>query len=453
MSTIAAISTAPGNAGIGIVRLSGENSINIIEKIFKPVKKGEVKGYSIKYGNIIDKQGEVIDEVLVSFFMAPKSYTGENMCEINSHGNNIVLKKILDLCIENGAELAEAGEFTKRAFINGRIDLLQAESVIDIINSKSELERKAAVKGLEGFLSNELKQIKSKILDILTDLEAAIDYPEYDIEEKSNKQILNEAKTISEELEKLEQSFERGKILRDGVSVVIVGKPNAGKSSLLNKILKEERAIVTDIEGTTRDTIEEFVNIKGIPFKIIDTAGIRKSDNEIEKIGIDKSKKALREADLAIAIFDISKELSEEDEEILEFIKNRNSIILLNKKDLNIIKLDIKKFEKYSKNILKVSIKEDEGIEEIYNKMAEIFSFNEIETDNSSIITNIRHKTAIKNARENINKTIEVVQMMMPVDITAIYFKQAIEEINKITGENVTDDIINEIFSKFCLGK
>lgn len=453
MSTIAAISTAPGNAGIGIVRLSGENSINIIEKIFKPVKKGKVKGYSIKYGNIIDKQGEVIDEVLVSFFMAPKSYTGENMCEINSHGNNIVLKKILDLCIENGAELAEAGEFTKRAFINGRIDLLQAESVIDIINSKSELERKAAVKGLEGFLSNELKQIKSKILDILTDVEAAIDYPEYDIEEKSNKQILNEAKTISEELERLEQSFERGKILRDGVSVVIVGKPNAGKSSLLNKILKEERAIVTDIEGTTRDTIEEFVNIKGIPFKIIDTAGIRKSDNEIEKIGIDKSKKALREADLAIAIFDISKELSEEDEEILEFIKNRNSIILLNKKDLNIIKLDIKKFEKYSKNILKVSIKEDEGIEGIYNKMAEIFSFNEIETDNSSIITNIRHKTAIKNARENINKTIEVVQMMMPVDITAIYFKQAIEEINKITGENVTDDIINEIFSKFCLGK
>ena len=453
MSTIVAISTAPGNAGIGIVRLSGKKSINIVEKIFKPAKKGEVKGYTIKYGNIVDNQGEIVDEVLVSFFIAPKSYTGENMCEINSHGNNIVLKKILDLCIENGAELAEAGEFTKRAFVNGRIDLLQAESVIDIINSKSELERKAAVKGLEGFLSKELKQIKTKILDILTDVEAAIDYPEYDIEEKSNKQILNEAKTISEELEKLEQSFERGKILRDGVSVAIVGKPNAGKSSLLNKILKEERAIVTDIEGTTRDTIEEFVNIKGIPFKIIDTAGIRKADNEIEKIGIDKSKKALREADLAIAIFDISKELSEEDKEILEFIKDRNSRILLNKKDLNIIKLDIKKFEEYSENVLEVSIKKDEGIDEIYNKMAEIFSFSEIETDNSSIITNIRHKNAIKSAKDNINKTIDVVQMMMPVDITAIYFKQAIEEINKITGENVTDDIINEIFSKFCLGK
>ena len=331
MSTIVAISTAPGNAGIGIVRLSGENSINIIKQIFKPVKDTPVKGYTIKYGNIINSKNEIIDEVLVSFFIAPKSYTGENMCEINSHGNNIVLKQILDLCIENGAELAEAGEFTKRAFLNGRIDLIQAESVIDIINSKSELERKAAVKGLEGELSKEIKKIKAKILDILTDVEASIDYPEYDIEERSGEQILIETEKIIKELEKLEESFERGKILRDGVSVAIVGKPNAGKSSLLNKILKEERAIVTDIEGTTRDTIEEFVNIKGIPFKIIDTAGIRKSDNEIEKIGIDKSKKALRESDLAIAIFDITKQLSKEDIEILNFIKDKNSIILLNK--------------------------------------------------------------------------------------------------------------------------
>ena len=334
MSTIVAISTAPGNAGIGIVRLSGKESINILNKIFMPANKSEIKGYTIKYGHIIDNKKEIVDEVLVSFFIAPKSYTGENMCEINSHGNNVVLKRILDLCIENGANLAEAGEFTKRAFLNGRIDLLQAESVIDVINSKSEMERKAAIKGLEGDLSKELKNIKSKILDILTDVDASIDYPEYDIDERSSVQILEESKKILEELSKLEDSFERGKILRDGVSVAIVGKPNAGKSSLLNKILKEDRAIVTDIEGTTRDTIEEFVNIKGIPFKIIDTAGIRKADNEIEKIGIDKSKKALREADLVIAIFDISKELSEEDKDILENIKNRSNIILLNKKDL-----------------------------------------------------------------------------------------------------------------------
>ena len=446
MSTIAAISTAPGNSGIGIVRMSGKESISILEKIFCPVNDGEIKGYTIKYGHIIGDKKEIIDEVLVSFFLAPKSYTGENMCEINSHGNNIVLKKILDLCVANGAELAEPGEFTKRAFVNGRIDLLQAESVIDIINSKSELERKAAVKGLEGELSKEIKKIKAEILDILTDVDASIDYPEYDIDERSGEQIIIEANKIKEELEILENSFERGRILRDGVSVAIVGKPNAGKSSLLNKILKEERAIVTDIEGTTRDTIEEFVNIKGVPFKIIDTAGIRKADNEIEKIGIYKSKKALREADLIIAIFDISKELSEEDRDILKSIKEKNSIVLLNKKDLNMQILDKEKFKEYSNNILEVSIKENEGIEEIYSKMVDIFSFKEIETDNTSIITNIRHKQAIKNAKDNIIKAIEIIKDMMPIDITAIYFKQAIEEINKITGENVTEDIINEIF-------
>lgn len=453
MSTIAAISTAPGNSGIGIVRLSGKDSIKIINKIFKPVKAGETKGYTIKYGHIIENENEIIDEVLVSFFIEPKSYTGENMCEINSHGNNIVLKRILDLCIKNGAELAEPGEFTKRAFLNGRIDLPQAEAVIDVINSKSELERKAAIKGLEGELSKELKKIKSKILDILTDVEASIDYPEYDIEEKSGVQISKEATKIVDELEKLEQSFERGKILKDGVSVAIVGKPNAGKSSLLNKILKEERAIVTDIEGTTRDTIEEFVNIKGITFKIIDTAGIRKADNEIEKIGIDKSKKALREADLIIAIFDVSKDLTEEDFEILNSLRNKKSIILLNKMDLKISKLKKEKIKEYSNNILEVSIKENEGIEELYEKMAEIFNLGEIDTENTSIITNIRHKQAIKNAKESLKQAITVIEQMMPIDITAIYFKQGIEEINKITGENVTDDIINDIFSKFCLGK
>ena len=453
MNTIVAISTAPGNSGIGIVRMSGKKSFDILNNIFYPANNGETRGYTIKYGHIKDKSNEIIDEVLVSFFLGPKSYTGENMCEINSHGNNIVLKKILDLCIENGAELADPGEFTKRAFINGRIDLLQAESVIDVINSKSELERKAAIKGLEGELSKELKEIKADILDILTDVEASIDYPEYDIDERTGEQIIKESIKISEKLEKLENSFERGRVLRDGVSVAIVGKPNAGKSSLLNKILKEDRAIVTDIEGTTRDTIEEFVNIKGVPFKIIDTAGIRKSDNEIEKIGIDKSKKALREADLAIAIFDISKELSEEDKDILNSIKERNSIILLNKKDLNIQKLEKENLKEYSNNILEVSIKENEGIEQIYDKMVEIFSFKEIGTENTSIIINIRHKQAIKNAKDNIIKAIEIVKDMMPIDITAIYFKQAIEEINKITGENVTEDIINEIFSKFCLGK
>lgn len=453
MSTIAAISTAPGNAGIGIVRLSGKESFEIIKKIFIPKNDEPIRGYAIKYGNIVDGKKETIDEVLVSFFIGPKSYTGENMCEINSHGNNIILKEILELCIKNGAILADAGEFTKRAFFNGRIDLLQAESVIDIINSKSEMERKTAMKCLEGELSNVLKQIKSSILDILTDIDASIDYPEYEIEERTNNQIIKDSKSIINKLEELENSFERGKILRDGINVAIVGRPNAGKSSLLNRILKEDRAIVTDIEGTTRDTIEEFININGIPFKIIDTAGIRKADNEIEKIGIDRSKKALKDADLVIYILDKSKELVEEDFEVLNDIKEKNSIIILNKIDLGISNIDEQKISEYSNNILEMSIKNNDGVEELYDKMTKIFDFQKIDTDSSSIITNIRHKEAIKNAKENIINAIRIIEDMMPIDITAICFKQAVEEINKITGENVTDDIINEIFSKFCLGK
>lgn len=453
MNTIVAISTAPGNGGIGIVRMSGEESFKILDKIFKPINDSDIKGYSIKYGNIVDKNSNIIDEVLVSYFVAPKSYTTENMCEINSHGNNIILKKILEVCIENGAVLAEAGEFTKRAFINGRIDLLQAEAVIDVINSKSEKERIAAVNQLEGGLSQEVKNIKTKILDILTNMEVSIDYPEYEIEEETNEAILSKLNSIKHELNYLENSFERGKILKDGIKVAIVGRPNAGKSSLLNRILREDRAIVTDIEGTTRDTIEEFVNINGLLFKIIDTAGIREADNEIEKIGIDKSKKALGEADLVIAIFDKTKELLEEDYQILNEIKNKNAIILLNKKDLKQDKIKIEQFKKYSDDILNVSIKNNEGIEELYNKMTDMFSTNEIQVENTSIITNIRHKEAIKKSKECVYNALEAIKNRMTIDIVAIYLKEAIESLNTITGENVTEDIINDIFSKFCLGK
>lgn len=454
MNTIVAISTAPGNGGIGIVRMSGEECFKILDKIFKPINNNNnIKGYSIRYGNIIDKNNNIIDEVLVSYFIAPKSYTTENMCEINSHGNNIILKKILEICIENGAVLAEAGEFTKRAFINGRIDLLQAEAVIDVINSKSEKERIAAVNQLEGGLSQEVRKIKTKILDILTNMEVSIDYPEYEIEEETNEEILNKLNSIKYELNCLENSFERGKILKDGIKVAIVGRPNAGKSSLLNRILREDRAIVTDIEGTTRDTIEEFVNINGLLFKIIDTAGIREADNEIEKIGIDKSKKALSEADLVIAIFDKTKELLEEDYQILNEIKNKNAIILLNKKDLKQDKIKEEQFKEYTDNVLDVSIKNNEGIEELYNKMTDMFSTNEIQVENTSIITNIRHKEAIKKSKESIYKALEAINNGMTVDIEAIYLKEAIEGLNTITGENVTEDIINDIFSKFCLGK
>lgn len=454
MSTIAAISTSPGVGGIGIVRLSGENTFKVIEKIFKPLKKQIIKGYTMQYGHIIDKNNNIIDEVLVSYFVKPKSYTTEDMCEINSHGNNIILKQILELCIENGAVLAMPGEFTQRAFLNGRIDLTQAESVIDLINAKSEKEKESAIHQLEGYLSLEIEKIKRVILDITADIEASIDYPEYDIEEKTNETIINETQKIVDMLKKLENSFEKGKILRDGVDVAIIGKPNAGKSSLLNAILKEERAIVTNIEGTTRDTIEEYITLEGVLFKIIDTAGIRESDDEIEKIGIDKSKKALKKADIVIAIFDSTQELNKEDKEILEFIKNKNAIILLNKIDLKDNKLkNNEQILSLNKPVIEISAQKRDGIEELYNQIINIFKINEINTENSTIITNVRHKNAIVCAEENLNKIKEVLNNGMPTDIVSIYLKNAIEELNKITGENVTEDIINEIFSKFCLGK
>lgn len=436
--------------------MSGENCFKVLEKIFEPKKKEEIediKGYRMKYGNIVDN-GEIVDEVLVSYFKAPKSYTAENMCEINSHGGNIVVKKILELCLKNGAELAEPGEFTKRAFLNGRIDLLQAESVIDIINAKSEREAKTGIKQLEGSLSNEIAKIKQEILDVMVNIEVAIDYPEYDVEDVTNKQIIDMLNSVKAKLSKLEKSFDNGKIIKDGIKTAIIGKPNAGKSSLLNKILKEERAIVTEYEGTTRDTIEEFVNINGIPLKLIDTAGIRNAKDEVEKIGIAKAKEIAKEAELVIAIFDSTKYLTKEDIEIIELIKNKNAIIVLNKMDLKpVIDEKDEHFSGIKSKIIKISALNNIGIEEIYEEITNLFNLNEINLDNEIVITNIRHKNLIEKSVESVNKTLKTIEDKMPLDIVAIYIKEILENLGNITGEIVTEDIINEIFAKFCLGK
>ena len=436
--------------------MSGQLCFEVLDKMFIPKNKQsieKIKGYTIKYGNIVDN-GEVIDEVLVSYFKAPKSYTMENMCEINSHGGNIIVKKILELCLKNGAELAEPGEFTNRAFLNGRIDLVQAESVIDIINAKSEKEVKTGIKQLEGLLSKEIAEIKQEIMDVMINIEVSIDYPEYDVEDVANAEITDMLDSVKKKLERLERSFDNGKVIKEGIKTAIIGKPNAGKSSLLNAILKEDRAIVTEYEGTTRDTIEEFVNINGIPLKLIDTAGIRETKDEVEKIGIAKSKETANAADLIIAIFDASKEIDEEDLEVIDFIKNKKAIIILNKMDLK-AKIDEnnENLKKLSGNIIKMSALKNIGIDKLYEKITEMFNLNEINLDNENVITNVRQKNLIIKAIENVKKAKKTIEQKMPIDIVAIFIKDILEDLGKITGEVVTEDIIEEIFANFCLGK
>ncbi len=435
--------------------MSGEKTFSILDKIFKakhPKDIKDIKGYTMQYGNIVEN-GKIIDEVLVSYFKAPKSYTTENMCEINSHGGNVIMRKILQICLENGAELAEPGEFTKRAFLNGRIDLSQAESVIDIINAKSEREAKEGIKQLEGYLANSIKEIKNIILDIMTNIEVSIDYPEYDTPEIIDEEVKNKIDISLKKLTSLEKSFDNGKLIKEGIKTVIIGKPNAGKSSLLNAILKEDRAIVTEYEGTTRDTIEEFVNINGIPLKLVDTAGIRNTENEIEKIGIEKSIKYAKEADLTILIIDASKKLEQEDLEILKIVNSKKTIIILNKMDLNQeISENTAELSNFQ-NIVKISALKREGIEEIYNKISDLFNLNQINIDTDIVITNERHKKQIQNAINNLNKAKESLNLNMPIDIVAISLKNVLENLGEITGEEASEEIINEIFSRFCLGK
>lgn len=453
MSTIVAISTSPGIGGIGIVRMSGEKCFEILNKFFIPKKKkSTIKGYTMRYGKVVDNSGKLVDEVLVSYFVAPKSYTTENMCEINTHGGTVVMNQILEICLQNGAVLAEPGEFTKRAFLNGRIDLSQAEAVIDVIHSKTEKESKVAVNQLEGNLSEKIGEIRKKVVEILAEIEVTIDYPEYDeveITEAKISRILKETDTL---LDKMEKSFLNGKILRDGLKVAIIGKPNAGKSSLLNLILNEERAIVTDIEGTTRDTIEEFITIDGVPLKIIDTAGIRDAKDEVEKIGVEKSRKASENCDIALAIFDISRELDDEDREILDLIKDKNAIIICNKIDLE-KRLNLTEIRSLGKPIIEISAKNKEGVENLQKEISKLCHLNEIALDGELIVSNQRHKSHIINAHHHVKKAQEVVDNSLPIDIISSYLKEIIEELGKITGENVTEDVINEIFSRFCLGK
>lgn len=457
MEAIVAISTPPGYGGIGIIRMSGKDSFKIIEKIFKPKNKpkSEIEGYKMKYGKIFDSKGKSIDEVLVTYFISPKSFTTENMCEINSHGGPVIVRRILELCIENGARLAEPGEFTKLAFINGRIDLAQAEAIIDIINSKTKKEQEASMSQLEGELSKKINEIRQDIMEKMVDIEASIDYPEYDIEEVTKKQLKEMLEKVNIKLKEIEKSFDNGKLIKDGIKMAIIGRPNAGKSSLLNAILNEERAIVTEYEGTTRDVIEEYIVIEGIPVKVIDTAGIRsKTEDKIEEIGIEKAKKIAKSADLIVYILDASKKFEEEDREILNILKDKKVIIVLNKQDLKQeISTETEEIKNTNKPIIRLSALKKKGIEELYSEISKMFRLGEVNIDDSVTVTNERHREIIKNTQKNAQKSIDTIDNNLPVDITTITIKEMLDDLGKITGSTASEDIINEIFKKFCLGK
>lgn len=450
METIAAISTAPGIGGIGIIRISGDNALKVLQKVFKAKNKGEIKPYTIRFGYIIDENKEKLDQVLVSYFKAPKSYTGEDVVEINCHGGNISTREILEIVLKNGAKLAEPGEFTKRAFLNGKLDLTQAEAVIELINSKSDKESRASYKQLEGILGEKIQEIKKGIVDLLVDIEANIDYPEYDIEEVRREKIQNILSENIEKLEKLEKSFESGKILREGVSTAIVGKPNVGKSSLLNRLVKEDRAIVTEIAGTTRDTIEEYITIRGIPLKLVDTAGIHETSDIVESIGVNKSKKALEEAELVLLMLDATKELTKEDQDLLEATKNKNRIILINKIDAGKkVNKDILK----SSRVIEISTKTLEGLEELEKTIEEMFNVSKINIENDIVITNVRHKNLIHNARKEIENAVVSIKNGLPIDMLSIDLQDALQNLGEITGESISEEVVKGIFAKFCVGK
>ena len=454
--TIAAIATAPGEGGIGIIRISGEKSLQVAQSIFKSKSGKMIKDYNARtliYGTVVDNE-KVIDEVLVAYMKGPNSYTAEDVIEINCHGGFISVKKILELILSKGVRLAEAGEFTKRAFLNGRIDLSQAEAIIDVIKSKTDMAHEVAQSQLEGSLAKKIKDLRMNVTEVLAHLEVSIDFAEEDVEEITYQTLEEKALELRNEIKKLYDTAESGKILRDGLKTVIVGKPNVGKSSLLNSILGENRAIVTDIAGTTRDVIEEFVNIKGIPLKIVDTAGIRETEDVVEKIGVEKSRESFSTADLVIMVLDASRKLSEEDMEILESLKNKKTIVLLNKMDLE-PQIELEKIEEFvnSEDIIKISALKHQGIEELQDKIEAMVYHGSVKNSSNLMITNSRHKDALFKAYESINDAISAIEQRTPYDFIEVDFKNIWDYLGYINGDTVREDLLDTIFANFCIGK
>lgn len=456
--TIAAISSAPGEGAIGIVRLSGDDALAIADKVYNLGQKklSTQDSHTIHYGHIVDpKDGQEIDEVMVSVMREPKTFTREDIVEINTHGGIVATNRVLELVLREGATLAEPGEFTKRAFINGRIDLTQAEAVMDLIRAKTDRSMDLAVKQLDGKLSNLIENLRQDILNTLAQVEVNIDYPEYDDVEEMTLKLLGEKTTIiKNRIDGLLSTAKQGKILRDGISTAIVGRPNVGKSSLLNALLREEKAIVTDIEGTTRDTVEEYINIRGVPLKLVDTAGIRDTEDVVERIGVERSKKALMEAELVLLLLNQSEALTAGDRELLALTQDHKRIIIMNKIDLpnQLLKESLLEWVEEDE-IIATSMMTQEGIDALEEKIADYFFSGQSGEKDATYVSNARHIALLEKASQSLDEVNNGIDMGMPVDLIQIDFTRAWEILGEIIGENAPDELLTQLFSQFCLGK
>lgn len=455
--TITSISTPMGEGAIGIVRLSGPEAVEIGDKLYKGKKKlKDVPSHTINYGHIIDPEtDEVVEEVMISVLRAPKTFTREDIIEINCHGGILTINRILELTMTHGARMAEPGEYTKRAFLNGRIDLSQAEAVMDFIRSKTDRASKVAMNQIEGRLSDLIKRQRQSILEILAQVEVNIDYPEYDdVEDATTEFLLAQSKKIKNEIDQLLETGTQGKIMREGLSTVIVGKPNVGKSSMLNNLIQDNKAIVTEVAGTTRDVLEEYVNVRGVPLRLVDTAGIRDTEDIVEKIGVERSRKALSEADLILFVLNNNEPLTEEDRTLYEVIKNEDAIVIVNKTDLE-RRLDIEEVKTMigDTSLIQTSMLKQEGIDELELQIRDLFFGGEVQNQDMTYVSNSRHISLLKQARQTIQDAIDVAEAGIPMDMVQIDLTRTWEILGEIIGESASDELINQLFSQFCLGK
>ena len=455
--TITSISTPMGEGAIGIVRLSGPEAVEIGDKLYKGKKKlKDVPSHTINYGHIIDPEtDEVVEEVMISVLRAPKTFTREDIIEINCHGGILTINRILELTMTHGARMAEPGEYTKRAFLNGRIDLSQAEAVMDFIRSKTDRASKVAMNQIEGRLSDLIKQQRQSILEILAQVEVNIDYPEYDdVEDATTEFLLAQSKKIKNEIDQLLETGTQGKIMREGLSTVIVGKPNVGKSSMLNNLIQDNKAIVTEVAGTTRDVLEEYVNVRGVPLRLVDTAGIRDTEDIVEKIGVERSRKALSEADLILFVLNNNEPLTEEDRTLYEVIKNEDAIVIVNKTDLE-RQLDIEEVKTMIDDtpLIQTSMLKQEGIDELELQIRDLFFGGEVQNQDMTYVSNSRHISLLKQARQTIQDAIDAAEAGIPMDMVQIDLTRTWELLGEIIGESASDELINQLFSQFCLGK